>query len=673
MKRKKTRSGSGNHTVQSGLPHHHRSHVPKKIVIKKYDETPNRFRSKIDPLNLEEQKLQFLKHGVAPHFQFKVAPEKIEELSQTKRAEIEFDLLSAATHILEKVRHKYGTSNLCVEQMYGERITRETASQQLSHYLQQNGADGHITIGWARDLACSAKMVWCGPSTKANRPEARKYSLWLKDSSENLFLREKGIICLANHEIGTHFFRTLNEGLQPWYSNREQFGLKRLRSPRLQETEEGLATVNTLIQANQKFLWIPALIYYTACKASIMTFEELFAHLGHFLENRELRWRYVMRVKRSLPDPGGVGGYGNDQCYFKGAVEILQNLENIDFHLLYAGKVCVESLPRIRRMARLECIRLPHFMQDMAAYIKTLKSIAAINGLTMSSKSYPPSKGISQKRKKKTGRNTAARKRRHSNAKTDNKKSTADTAPNEDDDEGLVFSEDEEEVEVEVEEGDAIFNRTFDHSVGTTPGTTLGHSCDNSHRTGSQEMMVTAVRSPSAVSIGKKFSGEVNDARVRTSPPKTFLHPRDDGSDPREPSCPTSHQLSNLHLSQEIRSRSQLSIVNVQETGQSLSPPLDLCTPHPPRLSSASTKSTVSSSGSVGRTDGARLSPSKPSTAPQPKLKRGGAEREVSPLMSTMPAVSSRFNRENNGSPVPFSPHRWLLWKREKSSPNTLH
>lgn len=48
-------------------------------------------------------------------------------------------------------------------------------------------------------------MAWYGPNAKANRPEARKYSLWLKDSTENLFLREIGIICLADHEIGTHF------------------------------------------------------------------------------------------------------------------------------------------------------------------------------------------------------------------------------------------------------------------------------------------------------------------------------------------------------------------------------------------------------------------------------------------------------------------------------------
>ena len=51
----------------------------------------------------------------------------------------------------------------------------------------------------------SAKMMWHGPNLRANRPEARKYTLIIKNCTENQMLRERGIYCLANHEIGTHF------------------------------------------------------------------------------------------------------------------------------------------------------------------------------------------------------------------------------------------------------------------------------------------------------------------------------------------------------------------------------------------------------------------------------------------------------------------------------------
>ena len=49
-------------------------------------------------------------------------------------------------------------------------------------------------------------MVWQGPNLKCNRPEARKYTLLLNsETSDNKYLRDVGIKCLANHEIGTHY------------------------------------------------------------------------------------------------------------------------------------------------------------------------------------------------------------------------------------------------------------------------------------------------------------------------------------------------------------------------------------------------------------------------------------------------------------------------------------
>lgn len=48
-------------------------------------------------------------------------------------------------------------------------------------------------------------MMWVGPHAKYNKPEARSYSFWIKDTDDNNFIRQWGIRCLADHEIGTHF------------------------------------------------------------------------------------------------------------------------------------------------------------------------------------------------------------------------------------------------------------------------------------------------------------------------------------------------------------------------------------------------------------------------------------------------------------------------------------
>ena len=55
-----------------------------------------------------------------------------------------------------------------------------------------------------------------------------------------------------------------------------------------------------------------------ACKATEMTFKQLFEHLSLYVANPEWRWRHCVRVKRGLLNPNDIGGYGKDQCYFEG-------------------------------------------------------------------------------------------------------------------------------------------------------------------------------------------------------------------------------------------------------------------------------------------------------------------------------------------------------------------
>ena len=65
--------------------------------------------------------------------------------------------------------------------------------------------------------------------------------------------------------------------------------------------------------------------------ADRMTFEQLFNHMEKYIEMPEDRWKLVTRVKRGISDPHSRGCYSRDQSYFEGAVEILENLDNVDF------------------------------------------------------------------------------------------------------------------------------------------------------------------------------------------------------------------------------------------------------------------------------------------------------------------------------------------------------
>jgi hypothetical protein len=61
-------------------------------------------------------------------------------------------------------------------------------------------------------------------------------------------------------------YRMYNEGFQPWYTDRGRFNLRSTSSRELAAAEEGLATINTMVNAKFKFLWTSALTY---CKYNL--------------------------------------------------------------------------------------------------------------------------------------------------------------------------------------------------------------------------------------------------------------------------------------------------------------------------------------------------------------------------------------------------------------------
>ncbi|CAH1800094.1 unnamed protein product [Owenia fusiformis] len=382
---------------------------PKQNVIKVMDKTPDKNTQQLCPQNLSEQQDLFLKFGIVPKFEMKLSSESLEKLIKKKRGEIQFDCLEDAIHILEHVKENYANSDELIDEMYGNVINVAEATRILEAYLKENDLDGVMTICFAQDLPCSARMAWHGPNQRYNKPEARKYNFWIK-SKENIYLRDRGIKCLANHEIGTHYTRTLNDGLQPWFCDRKKFGIKGHKSRSLVVTEEGLAILHTVLQAKTKYLFGPAVLYYTACMATKMSFKELFEHLEQYVSSPTQRWRHVMRVKRCLDDPNDLGGYGGDQCYFQGAVEILRNLEDIDFNLLMCGKISLDELPRVKRLARMDCIRIPKFMRDIEKYKRTLRHIGVLNGILERPKKSPtPMKPLSSSKSKSRSKHSSKR------------------------------------------------------------------------------------------------------------------------------------------------------------------------------------------------------------------------------------------------------------------------
>ena len=110
-------------------------------------------------------------------------------------------------------------------------------------------------------------------------------------------------MCLI-FSVGTHYFRGINNLQQPWNS---WTGRKKLELKPNNPTEEGLASIHSVLFRKDPFLWRAALLYYTVYRASQMSFCELFRDLGQFVKDPNTRWDYCVRAKRGWTDTSQPG------------------------------------------------------------------------------------------------------------------------------------------------------------------------------------------------------------------------------------------------------------------------------------------------------------------------------------------------------------------------------
>ncbi|XP_060226978.1 putative tyrosine carboxypeptidase MATCAP2 isoform X3 [Meriones unguiculatus] len=223
-----------------------------------------------------------------------------------------------------------------------------------------------IVVHLTEDLLSRASMTVVNgcPTLSINISTAREH--WLEG--------------MLRHEIGTHYFRGMNNLQQPWNN---WLGRKKHELKPNNPTEEGLASIHSVLFRKDPFLWRAALLYYTVYQASQMSFCELFKDIGKFVKDPNTRWDYCVRAKRGLTDTSQPGCFSKDQVYLDGILQILRFRESIDFHLLTAlGKVSYEDVERLKGLAVTENMRVPHFLLDHSRYREHLEKIMEVNELT---------------------------------------------------------------------------------------------------------------------------------------------------------------------------------------------------------------------------------------------------------------------------------------------------
>uniref|UniRef100_A0A8D1CKJ2 KIAA0895 n=1 Tax=Sus scrofa TaxID=9823 RepID=A0A8D1CKJ2_PIG len=319
----------------------------------------------IKPTNLEKEKLRFFKSDYTYNPQFEYAnPSLPSVLAKHSNASDRF--LKQSINIMELTLQKYGSYEKFEQATGGSLLSKTRIWSHVRKYMMKEGCMGEIVVHLTEDLLSRASMTVVNgcPTLTINVSTAREH--WLEG--------------MLRHEIGTHYFRGINNLQQPWnsWTGRKKHELKP-NNP----TEEGLASIHSVLFRKDPFLWRAALLYYTVYQASQMSFCELFKDTGRFVKDPNTRWDYCVRAKRGWTDTSKPGCFSKDQVYLDGILQILRYRETIDFHLLTAlGKVSYEDVDRLKGLAVTENMRVPHFLQDHGRYMEHLEKIMEVNELT---------------------------------------------------------------------------------------------------------------------------------------------------------------------------------------------------------------------------------------------------------------------------------------------------
>lgn len=315
--------------------------------------------TKINPVNKEVERQKFLFDQLY-NPQFEYAYEfTTQELN--KFGEVSNEFLVQAKNIIDTVIKKYGSEDAFLDQVEGPVMDKEEVETVLFNYLKENNIDNQLKVVFTRNMVSR---------TAIDQDEMR--------IRLPIDYRKNSFIGVLHHEIGTHYFRTLNDRLAPWHDKRTEFHMR----PKTQ-TEEGLALIHQFVDFPEPYLWITGLYYFATWCAQTMSFSELNKELSKYVDDADRRWKLCLRIKRGLKDTSLPGGFSRNQRYLSGVFDIIHYLENHEYNPeeLYAGKIAVADAEKARKLSGDREYLLPVFLKkrDASEYKKGIQRIKKFN------------------------------------------------------------------------------------------------------------------------------------------------------------------------------------------------------------------------------------------------------------------------------------------------------
>ncbi|MBD3279385.1 MAG: DUF1704 domain-containing protein [Candidatus Pacebacteria bacterium] len=312
------------------------------------------------PTNLQQEKAKFF----AADFNYQPQLSYAKKIDTQQLAQ-QYGLpkqkyLDLAQEIIDRAYHDRNESEIL--KTFGKKISQPQAHQRIKDFLQVHGLAARFQIKWSADFL---SMISINKNTiKLRQP---------------FNLREQQLTGALYHEIGTHALRRVNYEQQPWYKKKKKHGFSNYL-----KTEEGLASLHSLIPRDFKLARKTALAYLAVQHAQQNSFTQLWQFLTPYIDDPDKRWIFAVRRKRGLTNTSQPGGFTKDILYLEGLVTVWQYLQKHQFNptTLYFGKMALEDIEKAIAMKPTFRPKLPRFFQrNRVGYRERLVKIGTINQL----------------------------------------------------------------------------------------------------------------------------------------------------------------------------------------------------------------------------------------------------------------------------------------------------
>jgi hypothetical protein len=255
----------------------------------------------------------------------------------------------------------FGRNEADLRMNEGPALSEQEVNNRITTFLKMHDLHNRFEIVWSHAFVSRATIT--------------ENQLKLRANAE---FREQSLIGMIYHELGTHALRRINYEAQPWFKKKKKFGLNHSYL----KTEEGLATLHSLIPHYYKSAHRSALRYLAVDFAQKHSFAEVWHFLTKYIDDPETRWAVTFRQKRGLEDTSQGGGLTKDLVYFQGAVEVWGWLAQHDFDItqLYFGKVAYEDIElAVSLNPDFKPVLPSFFTLDHKKYAKNLMEIGTEN------------------------------------------------------------------------------------------------------------------------------------------------------------------------------------------------------------------------------------------------------------------------------------------------------